>query len=280
MRPKPPSFPNDLRASAASRVATAVARPVSALASSYSAGAVIPPHHHTRAQLIFGVQGVMTVQADSSLWVVPPSHALWVPAGVEHTIRMSGRVEMRTVYIDPAHMQCAPEDCQVLFVSQLLRELILRAMAIPRMYDEHGMDGRIMQLILDEIALLRPQPLGLRMPRDTRLVRLCEKVLSNLSDSPSIEQLGIEVGLSERSIIRLFPKETGMSFGRWQMQARLMKAFDLFDQGRSVTYVAVELGYSSPSAFSKMFRRWMGIAPATLLANERNAVPVDSSGAV
>jgi AraC-like DNA-binding protein/quercetin dioxygenase-like cupin family protein len=269
MRPKPPPLPNDSRSSVASRMATAVARPISALASSYSAGTVIPFHYHSRAQLIFGVQGVMMVQAGSGLWLVPPSHALWMPAGVEHTIRMSGQVEMRTIYIDPLRMRHAFGECQVLLVSPLLRELILRAMHIPRMYDEHGMDGRIMQLILDEVILLRPQPLGLRMPSDMRLLRLCEHVLSNLSDSASIGQLGEEVGLSERSIIRLFPKETGMSFGRWQKQARLMKAFELFDQGRSVTYVALELGYSSPSAFSKMFRRWMGAAPAAVLADER-----------
>jgi AraC-like DNA-binding protein len=236
----------------------------------------VPPHYHTRAQLIFGVKGVMMVQAGSGLWVVPPSHALWVPVGVEHTIRMSGQVEMRTVYIDPARMRHAPGECQVFLVSPLLRELILRAMHIPRMYDENGMDGRIMQLIMDEVVLLRPQPLGLRMPSDMRLLRLCERVLSNLSDSASIEQLGEEVGLSERSIIRLFPKETGMSFGRWQKQAPLMKAFELFDQGRSVTYVALELGYSSPSAFSKMFRRWMGAAPAVMLAEERNQALMQS----
>lgn len=47
-----------------------------------------------------------------------------------------------------------------------------------------------------------------------------------------------------KNIIRLFPKETGMRLGRWQMQARLMKAFELFDQGHSITYVALELGYS------------------------------------
>ena len=35
-----------------------------------------------------------------------------------------------------------------------------------------------------------------------------------------------------------------MRLGRWQMQARLMKAFELFDQGHSITYVALELGYS------------------------------------
>lgn len=270
MGPKPPLHTDDSRASVASRFATAVPRPVSALANSYLAGAIIPPHYHSRAQLIFAVRGVMTVQAGNGLWVVPPSHALWMPAGVEHTIQMSGQVEMRTVYIDSTSMQGGRDECQVLFVSSLLRELILRAIHIPQLYDERGMDGRIMQLILDEVVLLRPQPLGLRMPNDPRLLQLCDRLLANLADATSIAKLGENVGLSERSIIRLFPKETGLSFGRWQKQARLMKAFELFDQGRNVTYVALELGYASPSAFSKMFRRWMGTTPATMLADERH----------
>lgn len=98
----------------------------------------------------------MTVQAGKGLWVVPSSYALWVPAGMDHAIRMSGQVEMRTLYIAQAQMQHASEECRVLFVLPLLRELILRAMHISKLYDEGGMDGRIMQLILDEVILLRP----------------------------------------------------------------------------------------------------------------------------
>jgi AraC-like DNA-binding protein len=69
------------------------------------------------------------------------------------------------------------------------------------------------------------------------------------------------VGLSERSVIRLFRKETGMSFRRWHAQARLIKAYELFNDRRSVTAVAMELGYSSPAAFAKMFRRALGRPP-------------------
>jgi len=267
MRPKPPTrraksadFPaGHLRAEA-------VPRPVSALTDSLTEGVVIPPHSHKRAQLIFAVQGTMTVQAAGGLWVLPPSHALWVPAGVVHQIRMNGPVEMRTLYVQPEHAQAIKHECHVLFVSPLLRELIVRAIALPPLYDERGMAGRLMMLILDEIALLPAQPLGLRMPTDARLVRLCEKVLSDLSTPDSIARLGASVGLSERSVMRLFFKETGLSFRRWHNQARLLKAFELFDQGQSLTRVALDLGYSSPSAFSKMFRRTMGKPPTGMRA--------------
>jgi len=66
-------------------------------------------------------------------------------------------------------------------------------------------------------------------------------------------------------VIRLFPSETGLSFGQWLNQARLQRAFELFDEGRNVTQVALDLGYSSPAAFTKMFRRLMGRPPTEVL---------------
>lgn len=271
MRPKPPSRPASEGFPAAHLRAESVPRPVSALADSLERGAVIPPHSHRRAQLIFAIAGTMTVRASDGLWILPPSHALWMPAGVVHQIRTSGPVEIRTLYIGPQHARRIKNECHVLFVSPLLRELIVRAMKLPALYDERGMEGRVMRLILEEIALLPAQPLGLRMPRDPRLLRLCELLLRDLSAHGSIAQLGASVGLSERSVIRLFPRETGLSFKRWHNHARILKAFELFDQRQSVTRVALELGYAGPSAFSKMFRRAMGKAPMAMLVN--NAAP-------
>lgn len=209
----------------------------------------------------------MTVQAADGLWILPPSHALWMPAGVVHQIRASAGVEMRTLYIHPGYAQHIRNECHVLFVSALLRELIARAMELPALYDERGMDGRLMALILDEVARLPAQPLCLRMPRDSRLVRLCNLVLADLCRTDSIGRLGTAVGLSERSVMRLFRRETGLTFRGWHNQARLLKAFELLDQGRSLTHVALDVGYSSPAAFSKMFRRTMGKAPTAMRGN-------------
>lgn len=265
MRPKPPSLRRAPGANADAISANRVPRPVSALASSYPSGHRIAQHHHPRAQLIFGLHGVMTVRAEGSMWTVPASHALWMPAGVEHSIRVDSAVEMRSLYFEARRVRGIPGECRVMFVSPLLRELIVRAMEIPPLYDVRGADGRVMQLIVDEVASLTPQPLGLRMPGDARLARLCEHLLADLSSSEPIATLGQGVGLSERSVIRLFPRETGLSFGRWQQQARLLKALALFDEGMGVTRVALELGYSSPGAFSKMFRRLLGASPRALL---------------
>jgi AraC-like DNA-binding protein len=265
MRPKPPPLRRHPNASTDARAANRIPRPVAALAASYPAGHTIPLHHHPRAQLIHGLQGVMTVRAAGSVWTVPASHALWLPAGTEHSVHMDVQVEMRSLYFDRRRVRGTPQECRVLSVTPLLRELIVRAMELPPLYDERGRDGRIMKLIVDEIGMLRPEPLELRMPGDARLARLCRILLARLSETPSIAELGARVGLSERSVIRLFPRETGLTFGRWQQQARLQRAFALLDEGLSVTQVALELGYAGPSAFTKMFRRTLGSTPTALL---------------
>lgn len=265
MRPKPPTHRRPPDANADAPAANRVPRPVATLANSYPAGHDIAPHHHPRAQLLYGLHGVMTVRTASSVWTVPASHALWMPAGMQHAVHMDVRVEMRSLYFDSRRVRGTPKKCRVLCVTPLLRELIVRAMVIPPLYDERGREGRIMKLIVDEIGMLRPEPLELRMPNDPRLARLCELLLTRLSEAVSLKDLGAQVGLSERSVIRLFPRETGLTFGRWQQQARLQKAFALFDEGHSVTQVALELGYAGPSAFTKMFRRTIGDTPTGLM---------------
>ena len=102
-----------------------------------------------------------------------------------------------------------------------------------------------------------------------RLRRLCERVLRDVASRESIARLGASVGLSDRSVARLFVTQTGLSFRRWHKQARLLRAFDLLDRGQSLTRVALDVGYSSPSAFGKMFRRAIGNTPTEMRGGDR-----------
>src|SRR5438105_4317587 len=58
---------------------------VSGIAADFEHGHRLGRHRHRRAQLVYAVEGVMTVDTDAGLWVVPPLRALWVPAGVVHS---------------------------------------------------------------------------------------------------------------------------------------------------------------------------------------------------
>jgi len=242
-----------------------VPRPVVPMAIDFPDGHIIPPHVHRRAQLIYAARGVMTVSvpaAGGGLWVIPPQRALWMPGGIAHSIRMTGDVEMRTLYLSGAAASRLPPDCRVVAVPLLLRELILRAMDIPPLYDEQGPDGRLMAVLLDQLHVLPVMPLHLPMPADRRLAAICRALLADLADNRPLQDWGREAGASVSTLARLFRRETGMGFAAWRQQARLVRALELLAAGRPVTQVAFDLGYDSVSAFIAMFRRAFGVPPS------------------
>ena len=251
----------------------AVPRPLAAMAKDYPDGWVNDWHRHARAQLVYASSGVMTITTTDGSWVVPPNRALWIPPGTEHHIVMAGRVTMRTLYIAPASAVGLPATCRVVAVSGLLRELILRAVELPLLYDEAGPAGRIAALVFDELRLLPAVPLHLPNPQDARLRRLCEALRRNPADGRPLESWGEAVGASGRTLARMFVKETGMSFAAWRAQVRLLAALARLAAGEKVTGVALDLGYDSPSAFIAMFRRQLGVTPSRYFAadNSRSA---------
>ncbi len=228
----------------------------------------IPEHSHRRAQLIYGATGSITVTTDLGRWVVPSHRAVWIPAGIRHEMRTSGFVEMRTLYVEKTARSNLPKGCQVMAVKPLLRELILEAVMLPNDYASGGREDRIMQLILDELAPMEVQPLHLPWPKDQRAVAACKLIIERVSENSSLRDIGFEVGASQRTLERLFPKETGMTCIEWRRQARLMKAVELLSANTPVSTVAYEVGYESVSAFGAVFRNHFGTSPSTYFDNE------------
>ena len=239
-----------------------VPRAIAAMPKDFAAGFRIDPHSHERAQLIHATAGTMRVAAAGSMWIVPPQRALWMPAGVKHGIVMLGDVTMRTLYLRDDAAAAMPRSCRVLPVSPLLRELIVRATELPLQYDEDGPAGHVIALIMAELHGLQSLPLQLPMPQEPRLKTLCLALLASPGDQRTLGEWARTVHASERTVARLFQSETGLSFGAWRQQARLLEAMGRLGRGAPVTQVAFDLGYDSVSAFSAMFRRAAGASPS------------------
>ncbi len=250
-------------------------RPVVGLAAGYDHGHRIRRHAHPVAQLIFAAEGVMTVTTDAGAWVVPPLRAVWVPPHVPHAIRMAGRVEMRTIYVEPGGIAGLPDACSVVHVSPLLRELVLRAVGFAQPYAPQGPEARAAAVLLDEIRAATVAPLHLPRPTDPRLVRVAQALDATPDDGRALGAWARVAGASTRTLARLFQQETGMSFRAWRQQLRLVRALERLAAGDAVTTVALDLGYDSPSAFITMFKKALGATPSRYFGEDRPA-PVAS----
>jgi len=240
-----------------------LAWPVVVMESRWPVGMSTGWHSHPKGQLLYATEGVMVVHTDAGSWIVPPNRALWITTGLRHTVTMAGDVLMRTAYIDAAKVTTLPHESSVINVSPLLRELLVEAVRIAFHTEPKGRDARLLELLIDEIRVSTTLPLHLPMPKDERLRSICDQLSATPSDSSNAAEWAASIHVGERTLHRLFAKETGMTFAQWREQARLLHALRGIAAGTKVIEVALDCGYGSASAFAAMFRRHFGVSPSS-----------------
>lgn len=239
-----------------------IPRPVAAMTRDYEPGSGGRRHQHRRAQLLHAISGTMLVLIDRGSWILPPHRALWIPGGVDHEVYCRGHVALRTVYVEPDACEALGQSCKALTVSNLLTELIIEATQIPLEYNFDSRDGRLMQLLLDEIARMDSLPLDVPMPQSANLLGLCRDIMQNPDRPVALDDCAMQTGMTRRSFTRRFRSETGISFLQWHVQMRLREAIAKLNEGQPVTSVALDVGYDSPSAFTAAFRRHFNLLPS------------------
>jgi AraC-like DNA-binding protein len=243
----------------------ALPRPLYARAESLSAGSWTPAHRHDWVQFSYAISGVLGVHTAEGSFFAPPQWGVWIPAGVEHDVVTSMRAEMRSLYVRKEDCDWAPERCRVLEVTPLARELIKSFCLLPPGYpqgDSH--EARLVQVLLDQLAQLPEVGFSLPLPRHPRLLGLCNELIESPSQMVTLQVWAERLGTSEKTLMRLFQRETGLSFRGWRQRARLLSSLSALEEGDSVTNTALSCGYDSTSAFIAAFKNLFGFTPGEL----------------
>jgi len=107
-----------------------------------------------------------------------------------------------------------------------------------------------------------PAPTRRQSVASGRVTRLVEILGENLSEPPSLKELGRRIGCSPYHLSRTFSREMGMTLPQYLRQIRMERAAELLKSGKfNVTEAALEVGYSSLSHFSHAFCEVMGCCP-------------------
>jgi len=235
---------------------------------------IIPgPHRHAWAQLSYATQGHLQVWTPQARFIALSQRAVWIPAGVRHRVYESPHTQIRSLYVDGPALGLDWSDCRVLVISPLLQELIRRFSTIPIEYDPDSADGRLARVLADQIAACPEAGLVLPWPSDTRLLPLCRQLHRTPDTAPSLAEYSRQVGLSEKTLTRLFLQQTGLGFRLWRQRARLVYALPLLEQGERITDVALACGYDSLSSFIAAFREHTGQTPREFSLRSLRANP-------
>ncbi|TPW27725.1 AraC family transcriptional regulator [Pararhizobium mangrovi] len=218
-------------------------------------------HQHATGQLIGSLSGLLSIRTLTGAWVVPATHAIWMPPRTEHAMRSHGTFAGWSVYVGEGACAGLRDHPATLRTSRLLREAVHRA-ASWNHPPQATHERRIAAVILDEIASLAAIPLSLVLPTDPRLRSIVDRLLADPTDERTIADWSRLAGMSPRTLARRFMAETGMNLTRWRQRALCIHTIERLADGQSVTTIAIDLGYSNVGAFIAMFRRVTGQTPA------------------
>ncbi|MEN5030075.1 helix-turn-helix transcriptional regulator [Pseudomonas sp. Ps21-P2] len=242
-----------------------LSRPLYARAESLGAGSWTPTHRHDWVQFSYAISGVLGVHTPHGSFFAPPQWGVWIPAGLDHEVVTSTRAEMRSLYVRKEDCDWAPDRCRVLEVTPLARELIKTFCQLPADYPElDSAESRLVQVLLDQLANLPEVGFSLPLPRHSRLLGLCGELIETPDQAVTLNDWAARLNMSEKTLTRLFQRETGLSFRGWRQRARLLSSLNALEEGVSVTSTALNCGYDSTSAFIAAFKGLFGRTPGEL----------------
>ena len=216
-------------------------------------------HSHAEGQIFLLDRGCCSVRTCAGDWLVTPGWPCWVPPHLPHEVVSTAGVAGVSVFLTPERCAGLPGRPAVVRASRFLLAILDHMPGVTGCIDRQS---RLEAVVIDEFAATAigerpPVP----MPRSRAVRRLAEAVARDPGDHRPLDALCREAGLSRRTLVRRFKAETGLTFTAWRGRVRMALALVLLEGGASITRTSLEVGYTSPSAFSRHFHGATGMSP-------------------
>jgi AraC-like DNA-binding protein len=218
-------------------------------------------HSHPRGQLIYASHGIVRIVTTLGTWLVPPTQAIWIPPNLQHDVIFPGKVTLYSLFMSETACKRLPKICTVLKITALIREMIMRASEWGDQYQPQDQGYRFMQVLIDELSLADATLIDIPSVQDPRLLRVTELLTYRPNANLNQNELAALACVSPRTLARLFFNEAGMTLGEWNRRLLVHHALDRLTKGKTVTAVALDLGYGNTTSFVAMFKKILGISP-------------------
>jgi AraC-like DNA-binding protein len=219
-----------------------------------------------RHYLLAASRGVLRLEVDGTSWSLPPARAALIQAGVAIQVTIPQRVTTASVLFGPTFVAPPPSSLAVVDLTPLARALLSECC---RWGDEdEPLDDYALAMfraLAEATWALAKHPSPAHMPtgRSEEVRRALAITAERLADDLRLVDLADEVGLASRSLARRFEQELGMTWSAARRRLRVLRAIEqLAGTEHSVTRIALDVGYSSLSAFQSAFRDLIGQSPS------------------
>lgn len=222
-----------------------------------------PPHRHALHELVWVRGGSMTTRIEDRILTVPPGQGLWIPAGMEHSGRMTGHTRLFDALFDPQRSPVSiPEPTGILMTPVL--ESLLTHLVDPDLPAEQRLRA---EAVVFDVLTPATTNVSLEIPTSKLLSPIVSALLRDPSDRRSLADWARWLGISERTITRGFRASTGLTMVQWRQVLRVHEALALLAEGVPVQEISDRMGYAQASTFIASFRRVVGVTPGVYLVS-------------
>jgi AraC-like DNA-binding protein len=211
-------------------------------------------------RFVFVTQGGMWVRVGRCAYGVSRHWGIWLPPAVvcfAYPMIESSLVELAVPNALSSALpstvrvpRCEPDFCAALDEAGAREK---------RKAPDRDLESELISAITDVPSI--PEQLVVTMPSyGSRLAVVCEAVLRNPSKEGHLDKSAAALGVSVRTLGRLFKEELGTSAANWRRSVQITMACCALDNGIPASVVAAMLGYGA-GAFSTFFRSRMGYSP-------------------
>jgi AraC-like DNA-binding protein len=220
-------------------------------------------HTHDLHQIEYAFQGVVEVETARAHLLLPPQQAVWIPSGLPHRTTLR-RVRTVSVFFDPDMVSGAGDRARVLAAAPVIREMIVYGARWPitRVASDPAADA-FFQVLAGLVLewLDHETPLCLPTSTDPLVAAVMAYTDAHL-DGVTVRDVCRSVGVSDRTLRRVFPAATAMTWRRYLLESRLLRSMALLaEPGPTVLDVATTVGFASLSSFTRAFNNYVGETP-------------------
>ena len=225
----------------------------------------VGPRSFAADYLLFGSAGAFILELDDRQWFLPPQRAALIAAGTPIRVRSTGPATSSSVLFRNGELAAPLKPCAVFAMSDLAHAMVDHA---SRWGEARDREDRVADTFFLALASViaplaeREQDTWLPRPQTPGLGRAAAHALAHLDEDLSVAAMARLAACSERSFVRHFAAEAGMSWSAFLQRARMIRAMELLAGGQDgVTEIGLACGFASTSAFIKAFRRFAGSTP-------------------
>ncbi len=222
-------------------------------------------HFHDVHEIEYACRGVVEVRTQAGHYLLPPHQAAWIPAGLRHQTTLNADGRTLAVLFEPGLVPAAGDRVRIIAVSALLREMMLYSARWPISRTGSGAEADSFFQALGYVvagALEDERPLNLPVSADPVVTAATDYTRAHL-DRVAVSDVTRAVGVSERTLRRIFSTHLGMSWRSYLLRARVLRSMALLSQpDRSVLEVSIAVGFDDVGAFARSFARHCGETPS------------------